>query len=332
MAAASARRAQKSATCERIFVLARAMSKDAGVPVNRSIGWYDKDNSASGKRFRQLGRHKIMTHKFPFLIATTIVAIGSIPQIAHASCSGSACPAFSYESNKFTNKDKDLKIHLTGCFLQANGTCAASANFDITIDPNSSKSVTPPPALGSNAKVDVKTAAFVGALTHPHVQTLPNGNTALVEIAAVAVNNGGKLPLKVVILDADFKELGRTSDYKTGSFSVELKTHVSKYHWEVFAPGDVEPCQKLRDETKNSISVGCDHTKAPEKLPPLPPLAQVAQSWAEKCQPNGAGGPMETCCSRQRRAETHCTRQPVFLNVAEDCDNAERLCRGLVKK
>src|ERR1700693_382061 len=127
------------------------------------------------ERYRHYGRHKSMTHSFRFLLATTLVAIGGIPQIAHASCSGSACYSFSFGNNKFTNKDKDLKIHLTGCFLQANGSCAASTNFDINIDPNSSKLVTPPPALGSNAKVDVKTAAFLGALTHAHVQTLPDG-------------------------------------------------------------------------------------------------------------------------------------------------------------
>jgi hypothetical protein len=152
-------------------------------------------------------------------------------------------------------------------------------------------------------------------------------------ISTVAVNNDGKIPLKVVILTADggFVDIGRTPDYKIGSFSIDLKKKVSKYHWEVFAPGDVEPCQKLRDETKSSITVRCDQAKASVPLP-LPPLAQVAEGWAEKCQPNGAGGPMETCCSRQRRAEPRCTRQPVFQNVADDCDNAERLCRGIVKK
>jgi hypothetical protein len=78
-------------------------------------------------------------------------------------------------------------------------------------------------------------------------------------ISKVQVNNAGSTPLKVVILTADgnFVDIGRTPDYKTGSFSIDLKQKVSKYHWEVFAPGAVEPCQKLRDETSSSITVQC---------------------------------------------------------------------------
>jgi hypothetical protein len=85
-------------------------------------------------------------------------------------------------------------------------------------------------------------------------------------ISTVTVNNTGKLPLKVVILDMGKSDIGRTADYKTGSIgSITLKTTVSKYHWEVFAPGDVEPCQVGHDETRLSITVGCQVSKAEEK-------------------------------------------------------------------
>jgi len=266
-----------------------------------------------------------------FLIIATAALTGAIPGVAHASCSGSACSAFSFDGSRFTNKDKVYMIQLKGCFIQKSGTCGSPpVTFDILIDPNSTKSVSAPSSLGSNVKVDVQSASFAGELKRPHVQTLPNGNTDLVEPKAIKVTNDGKVPLKVVILDAvKFSELGRTPDYKTGTFVVDLNQHVSKYHWEVFAPGDKEPCQKLRDETKPAITVHCDHTKESEKLPPLPMEAKVGGIWAEKCNVNGAGGPKDTCCARLRMAEPHCKQPPGFPpSVATgECDTAEQMCR-----
>jgi hypothetical protein len=205
-----------------------------------------------------------MTRELSFVLATT-AAIAAVPQIAHASCSGGdACLKVTFANNKFTNTDKVRPIRVTGCFLQANGSCAASANFDITIDFNSSKSVTPPPALGSNVKVDVKTAAFVGGLTQPHTATIPaaptSGPGTLItqEFSTVTVNNTGKIPLKVVILDMGRNDIGRSTDYKLGSIPpITLKKPVSKYHWEVFAFNAKVPCQIGHDETKSSFDVQC---------------------------------------------------------------------------
>jgi hypothetical protein len=118
----------------------------------------------------------IMTRKFAILLAT-VATCGALPQAAQASCSGSACFAFSYANSKFTNKDKDLKIHLTGCIINAANACASPpVNFDIFVDPNSSKQLTVPASAGPDVKVDVKSAAFVGALQQPHVQTLPGAS------------------------------------------------------------------------------------------------------------------------------------------------------------
>lgn len=111
-----------------------------------------------------------MKQKLAFLVATAVV-YGALPQLAHASCSGNACSAFSFANNKFTNKDKDRKIHLTGCIIKSAGACGSPpAGFDVTVDPNSSKSITVPASLGPDVKVDVKTAAFIGEAPPPHVQ------------------------------------------------------------------------------------------------------------------------------------------------------------------
>jgi hypothetical protein len=113
------------------------------------------------------------------LILATAGACAALPQIAHASCSGNACSAFSFASNKFTNKDKDQKIHLTGCFIKSGGTCGSPpVNFDIAVDPNSSKPLTIPASVGSEIKVDVKAAAFVGAPEHAQVPTVPGASPA----------------------------------------------------------------------------------------------------------------------------------------------------------
>jgi hypothetical protein len=117
------------------------------------------------------------------LIFVTATACGALPQIAAASCSGSACSAFYVSGKTFTNKDKDLKVHLTGCVLKADGSCpGGSANFDITIDAGSSKPIPVPSSSTGDVKVDVKTAAFVGALTQPHVQSLPSTNSIMTTI------------------------------------------------------------------------------------------------------------------------------------------------------
>ena len=107
---------------------------------------------------------------------------------------------------------------------------------------------------------------------------ISTGTAVADDISKVTGNIGGNIPLKVVILSADgrFREIGRTPDYKTGSFSIDLKEKVSKYHWEVFAPKDVEPCDKKRDETKSSLNVKCLRSKAEEK-PPSPTAAPSPQ-------------------------------------------------------
>src|SRR4051812_3381870 len=110
------------------------------------------------------------------LIFTATIACCALPQIASASCSGAACPSYSLSGDKITNKDRDLKIQVIGCVLKS-GQCSGS-NFDITIDPNSSKTV---PGV-SGGTVDVKTAAFVGALQRPHTQTLPSTNSVMTTI------------------------------------------------------------------------------------------------------------------------------------------------------
>jgi hypothetical protein len=85
-------------------------------------------------------------------------------------------------------------------------------------------------------------------------------------ISTVTVNNDGKVPLKVVILDMGKYDIGRTPDYELGSMPpITLKQKVAKYHWEVFAPGAKEPCQVGHDETRSSITVHCQPSKAEEK-------------------------------------------------------------------
>jgi hypothetical protein len=101
-----------------------------------------------------------MTRKFAFMFATTVAIAATVPQVAHASCSGNACSAYSYVDGKFTNTDKDRQIHLTGCFLTPSSTCNGS--FDVTVDAKQAKAVTAPAGAGAKPKLDVKTAVFVG--------------------------------------------------------------------------------------------------------------------------------------------------------------------------
>jgi hypothetical protein len=141
----------------------------------------------------------------------------------------------------------------------------------------------------------------------------------------ISVTNNGKMPLKVVILDADkFKEIGRSgNDFKKGSFDVPLKPGATKYHWQAFRPGDVEPCQKKRDETIGSISVGCDLPNA---------LKGVWTRWAGICVPTGAGGPIATCCKRQRDADDYCKTHKDSKESSELCDTDQKFCQEIVDK
>lgn len=278
-----------------------------------------------------------MMDKLTVALATAL-ATAAVPQIAEASCSGSGCSKFSFDGSRFTNNDRVYTMQLKGCFIQKSGTCGSPPmTFDIIVDPGQSKPVSPPSSLGSSVKVDVQSAILMGEL-RPHVPAVPNGNTDLVEPKAIKVTNTGRIPLKVVILDAvKFTEVGRSPDYRIGSIVVDLSQHVSKYHWEVFAPGDKEPCLKQRDETKPAITVRCDHTKESEKLPPLPPAVTVGGIWADKCNTNGAGGSKDTCCARLRMAEPHCKLPPgwppgVAGVAGTECDTAEQMCRTSLKR
>jgi hypothetical protein len=135
-----------------------------------------------------------MKHKLTAVLATAL-AVAAMPQAARASCSGDACAAFMLiplfaEGGALSNQDKVRKIRLTGCYLAANGSCAASSNFDLTIDPGTNKQVKPPSAL-PNAKLDIKTATFLGA-------ALP---------VTVAVHNAAKTPISINIKELkDYRE------------------------------------------------------------------------------------------------------------------------------
>jgi len=135
-----------------------------------------------------------VTYRFSLVLATAL-AVVAVPQAARASCSGDACAAFMLiplfaEGGALSNQDKVRKIRITGCYLEANGSCAASSNFDLTIDPGTNKQVKPPSAL-PNAKLDIKTATFLGA-------ALP---------VTVSVHNSAKAPISINIKDLnDYRE------------------------------------------------------------------------------------------------------------------------------
>jgi len=139
----------------------------------------------------------------------------------------------------------------------------------------------------------------------------------------ITVTNNGKMPLKVVILDADkFKEIGRSgNDFKKGSFDVSISPAATKYHWEAFRPGDLEPCAKKRDVASGSFTVGCDLPSARKR---------EHERWAGLCVPTGAGGPIETCCKRQRAADKFCQTADKF--TPDVCDQDEKLCQDIVNK
>jgi hypothetical protein len=181
------------------------------------------------------------------LILVTATACGALPQIAHASCSGSACSAFSFANNKFTNKDKDLKIHLTGCFIKSGSTCGSPpVNFDITVDSNSSKPLTVPASVGLDVKVDVKTAAFVGALEHAHVQTVPGGSPA-----TTTTNNqtGGRVK-------------GQGCDLSFDKVSCEIEKSIK----------EKEDIRKKRDQARTDLAKAYDEHDACVKAASLNPI------------------------------------------------------------
>jgi hypothetical protein len=110
------------------------------------------------------------------------------------------------------------------------------------------------------------TAKSVGAAL---IATVIGAGTAAADDAwEVTVKNDGKLPLKVVILNKDFGEVGRTSDFITDTVTLKLDPKKkSAYHWEAFARGDPVPCATQQNVSTSSITVHCDHTKAEERNP-----------------------------------------------------------------
>jgi membrane-bound lytic murein transglycosylase A len=96
------------------------------------------------------------------------VAFGTVPQIAHASCSGSACNLFSVKGKSysasekrakavFINNDRSRGIRLKGCVMEA-GKC--STTFVVAIDPGL-KSQVSEPAATQGATLDINTANFL---------------------------------------------------------------------------------------------------------------------------------------------------------------------------
>ena len=107
-----------------------------------------------------------MTRKLAFMLATTLV-FGAAPQIAHASCSGSACSALTvklrgYSSSEsllhfdLTNSDKSRAIKVKACIMTA-GSCVLT--FDPTIYAEKTSELSFPAKPGSN--VEIRSADFV---------------------------------------------------------------------------------------------------------------------------------------------------------------------------
>lgn len=88
------------------------------------------------------------------LTVAAAVVIGALPQIAHASCSGSACSSVSVDGKSFSssdkraratlvNKDQTRKIHIKGC-ITSDGKCGSGDSFELTIDPGKSVPISGP--------------------------------------------------------------------------------------------------------------------------------------------------------------------------------------------
>ena len=108
-----------------------------------------------------------MTRKLAFMIATS-VAFGTVPQVALAACSGSACNSFSVEGKSYSSSEKRAKatfinkangrgIHLKGCVTEA-GKCTRT--FVLRIDPGSRSQVSEPAATRA-AILDINAADFL---------------------------------------------------------------------------------------------------------------------------------------------------------------------------
>src|SRR5580704_1932912 len=101
------------------------------------------------------------------MIATS-VAFGTVPQVALAACSGSACNSFSVEGKSYSSSEKRAKatfinkangrgIHLKGCVTEA-GKCTRT--FVLRIDPGSRSQVSEPAATRA-AILDINAADFL---------------------------------------------------------------------------------------------------------------------------------------------------------------------------
>jgi hypothetical protein len=105
--------------------------------------------------------------KLAFMLVTS-VAFGAVPQVAPASCSGSACNSFAVEGKNysasekrvkavFINKAKSRGIRLKGCVIEA-GKCGRT--FVLEIDPGLRSQMSESAATRA-AVLDVKTADFL---------------------------------------------------------------------------------------------------------------------------------------------------------------------------
>ena len=133
------------------------------------------------KRHQPRTRREIAVTRKLALFATTAV-MATVPQIAHASCSGNACSAYSavatwsssdkHVNTVLTNKDQTNAVHLKFC-ITVEGRCNS---FDLTLPPHGTmtKSVSvsggaAPPKFA----VDVSTADF------PPVKPASQGSAAV---------------------------------------------------------------------------------------------------------------------------------------------------------
>ena len=109
-----------------------------------------------------------MTGNFKLMLAAVVLFV-AVPQIAYASCSGSACGSFSVEGRNFSstdkrakatlvNKDQTKKIHIKGC-ITSDGKCGTGDSFELTIDPAKSVAISGPAT--EKFIVDVISAEFI---------------------------------------------------------------------------------------------------------------------------------------------------------------------------
>jgi hypothetical protein len=94
-----------------------------------------------------------LTGKFNFALALVVV-LGALPQVVHASCSGTGCGSFSVDGKSFSssdkrakatlvNKDPARKIHIKGC-ITSDGKCSTGDSFETTIDPGKGVAISGP--------------------------------------------------------------------------------------------------------------------------------------------------------------------------------------------